>query len=121
MRLLIVDDIACIAETFSRLMQKHGHQCYVCTDSTQVVSIAEIIQPNAILLDIAMPHLDGLQIAEELRHRPEIRPKLLIAVTGYGDPGMCEKIAAAGFDHHLVKPVSADELNAVLSSAVVHG
>lgn len=119
MRLLIVDDIASIAEMFSRLMQKHGHQCYVCTDATQVVSITETIQPDAVLLDIAMPQLSGLQIAEEFKQRPEIRPKLLVAVTGYGDPCMREKIMAAGFDHHVVKPVQAEDLNAALSSLTV--
>lgn len=90
------------------------------TDATQVVSITETIQPDALLLDIAMPYLDGLQIAEEFRRRPDIRPRLLIAVTGYGDPCMCDKIAAAGFDHHLVKPVYADDLNGVLSSIAAH-
>ncbi len=116
MLLLIVDDIACIAEMFSRLMQKHGHHCYVCTDSTQVITITETIRPDALLLDIAMPHLSGLEIAEQLKRRPDIRPRLLIAVTGYSDLGMGKRIADAGFDHHLVKPIHTDDLNAALSS-----
>ncbi|MBV8877833.1 MAG: response regulator [Gammaproteobacteria bacterium] len=59
-----------------------------------------------VLLDIGLPQIDGYELARRLRMVPELRATRLIAVTGYGQPQDRERARAAGFDEHLIKPVS---------------
>lgn len=73
--------------------------------------------PTVFLLDIGLPQMDGYELARRLRAQPETAHALLIAVTGYGQERDREQTAAAGFDHHLVKPVDLETLHALLAVA----
>jgi CheY-like chemotaxis protein len=117
MRVLIADDLRAVSEIIARLCQRNGCEVIICDGGSQVITTLEWARPDVLLLDIAMPDMDGLQIAEVLRSRPELRPPLVIALTGYGDAVMRRKITEAGFDHHLVKPVGWRELSAVMMPA----
>jgi CheY-like chemotaxis protein len=75
------------------------------------------MKPDIVLLDIGLPKLDGLEVARRLKHSPDGSPPLLVATTGYGQAEDRRKIAAAGFDHHLVKPLDP----VALQSLVRHG
>ncbi|MDQ3332132.1 MAG: response regulator [Planctomycetota bacterium] len=71
-------------------------------------------RPEVILLDIGLPGLDGYEVARRLREQAETKDVVLVAITGYGQPEDREKSKAAGFNHHLVKPVSIEDVLAVL-------
>jgi len=114
-RVLIADDLVLITEVLARLFYRNGHQAFVCTNGQEVLDALEPTRPDVLFLDIAMPCVDGLQVAEQLKQRPELRPPLLVALTGYSDPVMTRKIKEAGFDRHLVKPVGWAELSAVIN------
>jgi CheY-like chemotaxis protein len=70
--------------------------------------------PDACLLDIGLPEMDGNELARRLRGQPETAGVMLIAITGYGQQRDCEQAFDAGFGHHLVKPVDFGQLAAVL-------
>lgn len=72
-------------------------------------------QPDAVLLDIAMPGLDGYEVARRLRALPGGRELVLIALTGYGQPQDRQCTSAAGFDAHLTKPITIAALGEVLA------
>ncbi len=76
-------------------------------------------QPQVCLIDIGLPELDGNQVAQRLRSLPEMANAVLIAVTGYGQESDRKNALAAGFDHHLVKPVDTKRLAAILNEIIV--
>lgn len=78
----------------------------------------ESSHPDAVVLDIGMPQIDGLQVARWIRLRPWGRDVPLIALTAWSQPSDRERTSAAGFDLHLTKPVDPDLLGAELSALI---
>jgi len=72
-------------------------------------------------VDLGMPKLDGYELARAFRARPALRDTLLVALTGWGQPEDRQRTTAAGFDHHLVKPVEADAVRRLLTPAGPRG
>jgi CheY-like chemotaxis protein len=115
LRLVVADDNRDAAFSLAELLQLEGHEVHVVHDGLQAVQAAQTLQPDAMLLDIGMPRLDGLQAAARIRaDASPTRGPLLIAVSGWGQQADVQRSAAAGFDHHLTKPVRMEELRAVL-------
>lgn len=114
LRVLVVDDDSAMTESYSLLLNACGFESHVCVHGVEAMEMIERLRPHVVLLDLSMPGLDGFGVAEELQHNPDLRPILLIANTGYGDEAHRLKKAAAGFDHHLVKPVHWDDLRTIL-------
>ncbi|MBY0395831.1 MAG: response regulator, partial [Thermoleophilia bacterium] len=79
------------------------------------VEAAERLRPDAVLLDIGLPRLNGYEACRRLRERPWGRGLLLIALTGWGQDDDRRRSMEAGFDHHMVKPVDPSALMAILS------
>lgn len=115
LRILVVDDNADAADTLAMLLQASGHQVYVEYDGPPAVERARREQPQVLILDIGLPGMDGYELARRLRLIPGLRGAVLIAVTGYGQPEDRARSAAAGFDHHLVKPIDPDQLDILLA------
>jgi len=104
-RILIADDNADLAESMAMLLRLEGHEVRIALDGSSALDIAEEFAPNAALLDIGLPGLNGYNLARELRSRQHGRGLLLIAATGYGQPEDRVRAHDAGFDCHMVKPV----------------
>jgi two-component system, sensor histidine kinase len=104
-RILIVDDNADLAESMAMLLRLEGHEVRIALDGSSALDLAEEFRPNAALLDIGLPGLNGYQVARELRSRQNSRRLLLIAATGYGQPDDRVRAQEAGFDVHMVKPL----------------
>jgi PAS domain S-box-containing protein len=117
-RVLVVDDNADAAETMAVLLRAAGHVTETAGNGPEALAAIERFRPDAVLLDIGLPGMDGYEVARRLRSLvgPEL---LLIAVTGYGGDDVKRLAAEAGFDRHLVKPVNPEDLQAVLRSAAV--
>ncbi|RYD21638.1 MAG: PAS domain S-box protein, partial [Verrucomicrobiaceae bacterium] len=111
LRLLIVDDNKDAAETMAMLQQLRGHETRVAHDGPQGISVAEKFLPEAILLDIGLPGMDGFEVARRIRTMPGLEKTFLIALTGYGSEGDRQKALAAGFDEHLPKPADLELLH----------
>jgi len=114
LRLLIVDDNQDTAEGLSRILTRAGHYIAIAHNGHQALELAHAHSPQAILLDIGLPGMDGFEIVRRLRASSPCADALVIAVTGYGQEEDRNRALAAGFDHHLVKPVDLDELKGFL-------
>jgi CheY-like chemotaxis protein len=112
---MVVDDNADAAETLSALLQALGHRVEVHTDPRSALERLATTLPRALILDIGMPHVDGYEMARRIRVLDGGKTVLLIALTGYGQPKDRERALAAGFDHHLVKPLNVDLLIEILA------
>lgn len=104
LRVLVVDDCRDAADSLAMLVQIWGHIPRVAYDGTAVLDMIATYQPDVLLLDIAMPGMDGFHLARRLRRETRFRDTLLIALTGYGDKAH-RLLWEEAFDHYLVKPV----------------
>ncbi len=114
LRVLVVDDNPDVANTLSLLLRTLGHQVCTAYDGPEGLRLAETFRPEAILLDIRLPGMDGYEVARRLRRREEFRQVLLVAVTGLATADDRRQALEAGFDHHLPKPFEPDDLRRVL-------
>lgn len=115
LRLMVVDDNADAASMLAMFLEAAGHEVIVEHDSRQALERARTECPDAFLLDIGLPDIDGNELAKRLRSQPESASSILIAVTGYSQERDRKSTAGAGFDHHLVKPVDTAELTLLLA------
>jgi signal transduction histidine kinase/CheY-like chemotaxis protein len=113
-RVLIVDDLKDSADSLAILLRMMGHETHTAYDGEEGVAAAERLKPDAVLLDLGMPKLNGYEACEKIRARPWGRKTLLIAVTGWGQEDDRRRTERAGFDRHLVKPVDPDEVEKIL-------
>ncbi|WP_194713345.1 hybrid sensor histidine kinase/response regulator [Noviherbaspirillum soli] len=118
LRLMVVDDNVDAAQMLGMLLQAVGHQVSIEHESQRALERARIERPDACLLDIGLPDMDGNELARRLRAQHETAGSLLIAITGYGQEHDREVANAAGFDHHFVKPIDTAQLIALLSELV---
>jgi signal transduction histidine kinase/ActR/RegA family two-component response regulator len=119
-RLLVVDDNTDAALLLAEVLSALGHEVHVAHSGPDALAGLEEFQPQAALLDIGLPVMDGYELARHLRGRlPDVK---LVALTGYGQSNDRERSRAAGFDAHLVKPVSianvTQTLDELLATAI---
>jgi two-component system OmpR family response regulator len=96
------------------LLDMLGCEVEVSYGGLAALALADEFKPDVCLLDLTMPGMDGLELARRLRQRAAGRRMLLVAMTALGSESARRQTAAAGFDHHLVKPVEIDVLTAAL-------
>ena len=114
LRLMVVDDNADAANVLCLLLEALGHTASVEHDAKQAIERARAEAPQMLFLDIGLPDMDGYELARRLRAMPETAGAVLVAVTGYGQPGDRERAQQAGFDHHVVKPVTLADIRRLL-------
>ncbi|MBK4739242.1 ATP-binding protein [Noviherbaspirillum pedocola] len=116
LKILIVDDNVDAAEALAMFLEASGHKVLVQNQSCRGLETARMEAPDVCLLDIGLPEMDGNELARRLRNQPETARAILIAITGYGQEDDRQNALAAGFDHHMVKPVDLAKLSAVLAA-----
>jgi signal transduction histidine kinase/ActR/RegA family two-component response regulator len=112
-RVLVVDDNRDGAQTMAALLDLMGAEAHVALDGAEALRLAPELEPELVLLDIGLPGLDGYETARRLRARPGFHARL-VALTGYGSTQDRERALAAGFDEHLVKPLSHQAMQGLL-------
>ncbi|RYD77826.1 MAG: response regulator [Verrucomicrobiaceae bacterium] len=117
-RILIVDDNIDTATGLARLLARRGYVAEIAHDGPEALHRASALLPAAVLLDIGLPMMDGYEVARRLRAEPLTADVLIIALSGYGQDEDRARSRAAGFDHHLVKPVDLEALRAVLTNGL---
>jgi signal transduction histidine kinase/ActR/RegA family two-component response regulator len=121
-RVLVVDDNVDAAQMLHELLARLGHEAAVAHDGVAALAVAGAFQPDVAMLDIGLPVMDGYELARRLRAQRGASALRLIAVTGYGQDADRMRAQAAGFDHHLIKPITVDTLVALLAvEPVVRG
>ena len=113
----MVDDVQASAKTLVLMLQTLGQDAEAIFDGRSAITRATQEHFNVIFLDIAMPGMNGLEVARELRTHPELNSVTLVALTGFGQEEDRRLSMDAGFDEHLVKPTSLDLLREVLQRA----
>ncbi len=112
--IVVVDDNPDSAMSMAMLLRMIGHQVETENDGPSALERIAAMKPEIVFLDIGLPGMNGYEVAKELRSRPEGKGMLIYAMTGYGQEEDRKRSLAAGFDGHLVKPVSSEELLAVI-------
>jgi CheY-like chemotaxis protein len=114
-RILVVDDNPDTAKLLSMALRRDGHHIELAFGGLEAVEAAGRFRPEVVLLDLAMPGMDGFEAARRLRFLPGLSRVRLVALTGHSDPMSRAAATAAGFDHYLVKPPALSDLFAVLT------
>jgi CheY-like chemotaxis protein len=109
-RIFIVDDNQDAAEALAGLLQLEGHEVQVATSPKEALERMEAFRPEVALLDIGLPEMNGYELLRKLQSSPALQKVRFIAVTGYGQSDDRERVRDAGFESHLVKPVSMSAL-----------
>ena len=115
---LLIEDNEDGREMMATMLAAFGYPVFQAADGLQGVSQAHACRPDAALVDIGLPGIDGYEVARRLRADAATRAIRLIAVTGYGLPDDQRRVMEAGFDQHLVKPVQIERLLEALAPVV---
>jgi CheY-like chemotaxis protein len=113
-RILVVDDYLDAAESLAALLRHMGHDVQVARDGRAALEAARLTNPQLVLLDLGMPGVDGYGVVTRLRRENGFDKVPFVAVTGSGFPEDVRRTREAGFDAHLVKPVTLATLRHVL-------
>ena len=113
-RVLVVDDNVDSADSLALLLRLNGHLVETAHDGAEALDSAERFQPDAILLDLGMPGLNGYEVCERIRMRPWAKAVLVIAQTGWGQAQDRARTHEAGFDAHLTKPIDPEVVQEML-------
>jgi CheY-like chemotaxis protein len=111
-----VDDNRDAADSLAMLLRAGGNDIRTAYDGLEAVQVANEFRPEVVLLDIGLPKIDGHEVAQRIRKESWGRQMCLIAVTGWSDETDRARSRAAGFDHHLVKPLDTGRLAQLLGS-----
>jgi CheY-like chemotaxis protein len=114
LRILVVDDQTDCADIFGLLLRVWGYDVRVAYSGKAALDLVQEQSPHVIFLDIGMPKMDGYELAVRLRQQANMSEVTLIAVTGYADEPHRARSREAGFDHYLVKPIDAGNLEGIL-------
>ena len=113
---LVVDENEDAADSLGLLLQILGAEVMVVHDGRTALDAMKTFRPAAVLLDLGMPEMNGLEVARRIREDPEAASATLIALTGWGQREDRRRTHEAGFDYHLVKPADVDTLQSILAS-----
>jgi len=114
LRVLIADDNRDGADSCAILLQQDGHAVCVAYSGEDALALGARFRPQLMLVDLAMPGMDGYSVARQVRDCEWGSAVILVAVSGQGGDDLRRRLRDSGFDHHLVKPVEIDSLRALL-------
>ncbi len=113
LRVLVVDDNSDTVLSISMLLEASGHDVRTAHDGPTAVEVALDYRPDAVLMDIGLPGLNGYVVAKRLRQEPALNNVVQVALTGYGQEADRQRAMEAGFNHHLVKPARLEQLQRI--------
>lgn len=115
MRVLVVEDDRLARETTGSLLESYGYEVQLADSGQNALTQFESFRPQAVLMDIELPDLNGYELARNVRNLPGGADVLLVAISGHGRTEDLAQAKQAGFDHHLVKPFIFAPLRELLS------
>jgi CheY-like chemotaxis protein len=107
---LVVDDDVDAADSLALLLQMSGYEAHVAYSGMTALQMAVEHRPEAVILDLSLPEMDGYELGRRLRQHPQLAAVRLIALTGHGRPEDLDRTRAEGFAAHLVKPVKLQQI-----------
>ncbi len=115
LRVLIVDDDTDHADSLAQLVRLWGYESAVAYNAQAALELAGTQRPHVVVLDLAMPGTSGLEVARQLRQRPELEATALFAITGFADDATRRRAYECGIEAFLVKPADPVELENLLA------
>jgi CheY-like chemotaxis protein len=103
-----------VADSMARLLRKLGHEVQVCYDGEEAIAAAQEQRPEVIFMDLGMPRVNGYSACRIIRGHPWGHDIRIVAISGWGQEQDKARTTNAGFDAHLVKPVSVSDIKEVL-------
>jgi PAS domain S-box-containing protein len=116
LRVMVVDDNVDMAQSMAMLVKAAGHEVRTFHDGPSMLEGALAYRPDAVLLDIGLPGMDGHEVARRIRQQPDLQRVVLVALTGYGQESDRQTSLDAGFDHHLTKPADFKDVHTILAA-----
>jgi PAS domain S-box-containing protein len=116
-RVLVVDDNVDALESLGRLIALMGNDVRQAHDGLEALEVARAFRPEVVLMDLGMPKLSGFEAAQRIRAESWGRDMVLVATTGWGQDEDRRRTTDAGFDRHLVKPITIESLREILAGA----
>src|SRR5689334_3217520 len=116
LRVLVVDDNRDVADSTASIMRMNGCDVHVAYDGKAALESVQRLRPDAVLLDIGLPAIDGYLVAEHIRAQPENGRTMIVAVSGYGQEQDRVRSKSVGFDYHVVKPIDPNVLAGLVGS-----
>ena len=116
LRVLVVDDNVDTAGLFAMLLRMWGHEVRTSHDGPSALALAAEFRPDAVLLDIGLPRMDGFEVAEQLRAHPDFAGILIVGSSGYSRESDRRRAAEVGIDLYLVKPFDPWQLESILDT-----
>ena len=113
---LVVDDNHDVADSTASIMRMNGCDVHVAYDGKAAIESVQRLRPDAVLLDIGLPSIDGYLVAEHIRAQPENIRTMIVAVSGYGQEQDRLRSRSVGFDYHVVKPIDPTALAGLIGS-----
>lgn len=115
-RILVIEDHRDAAEMIKTLLSYQGYEVTLAVTGAEGLQLADTVCPDVVLCDIGLPGMDGYQVVETLRSRPQNANLFIVAISGYGHPEALTRSREVGFDEHLVKPLDMGKLQELLAS-----
>jgi signal transduction histidine kinase/DNA-binding response OmpR family regulator len=116
LRVLVVDDNRDVADSTASIMRMNGCDVHVAYDGKTALESVRLLRPDAVLLDIGLPAIDGYLVAEHIRAQPENGRTMIVALSGYGQEQDRLRSKSVGFDYHVVKPIDPTVLAGLVGS-----
>ncbi|HWQ69015.1 MAG TPA: response regulator, partial [Patescibacteria group bacterium] len=120
-RILVVEDHPVNLELMVELLERGRYEIYTCGDGREVMRQTKAHRPDLVLLDINLPHIDGLTLARMLREDPETRSVTIVAISAYSVAGDEEQIRKAGCDGFIPKPIDTKSFLQTISTFLDRG
>lgn len=116
-RVMVVDDAPDNLRVSELLLTALDCDVSCCSDGESCLLAIEETRPDLVLLDLGLPHMNGVTVGNHVRQMPLSPMPLIVAVTGFADSHTIGSCLAAGFDRHIVKPISIEQLEALIAEA----
>lgn len=113
--ILVVDDVTDNLILISLALQNNGYRVLTASSGEEAIKITLLAKPDLILMDIAMPEMDGLMATRRIRKHPELLHMPVIALTAFETQGFRQAALEAGFDGYLTKPIDFEKLNNLIN------
>jgi CheY-like chemotaxis protein len=114
LRILVVEDHEDTAVSTALMLRLSGHEVQVAPDGQSALRRVEAMDPDVVLLDLALPGMDGWQVAREIRERATPKRPFLVALSGYGSQADRRRSQEVGIDLHWIKPIDPEQLQNLL-------
>jgi signal transduction histidine kinase len=114
--IVVVEDNHDIAEVLEEWLKDLGHEVTVAHTGQNGIEAIRSMQPKLVVCDLGLPDIGGVEVCRAVRAFPPENQPVMVALTGWGRPEDLRQTKEAGFDHHLVKPVAPDALQALLAT-----